>query len=182
MSRCPWPGPVVPTRQVQLQRAIALLIPPGRKFSLITSGYLTSGILSGRRYTFSGYLISEILSGDVPLFPDISHPALVAKWERMTLQLPWADMSGSFGTIECNDIGVAPSTTLAKFTLGIGGQDFYDECARRDGLHGGSEPGLFGGAEGWRRQRVQERGARHLGARSTVAAARTVHPPPKTTY
>ena len=41
MSRCPWPGPVVPTRQVQLQRAMALLIPPGRNFSLIPPGYLS---------------------------------------------------------------------------------------------------------------------------------------------
>ncbi|CBI37894.3 hypothetical protein VitviT2T_003104 [Vitis vinifera] len=30
------------------------------------------------------------------------------------------------GTIECNGAGAAPPATLAEFTLGTGGQDFYD--------------------------------------------------------
>ena len=38
------------------------------------SRYLTSRILSGRRSTFSGYLTFGILSADVPPSPDISHP------------------------------------------------------------------------------------------------------------
>ncbi|RVW85713.1 hypothetical protein CK203_033376 [Vitis vinifera] len=60
------------------------------------------------------------------------------------------------------------------------GREWLVRNVRVDELHSGSELGLFGGAEGWRRQRVQS-ACRHLGARSTVAAARTVHPPPKTT-
>ena len=32
----------------------------------------------------------------VPPFPDISHPVPATGWERRTIQLPWADMSGSF--------------------------------------------------------------------------------------
>ncbi|KAJ9689190.1 hypothetical protein PVL29_014716 [Vitis rotundifolia] len=30
------------------------------------------------------------------------------------------------GTIECNGAGAAPPATLAEFTLGTSGQDFYD--------------------------------------------------------
>ncbi|KAJ9696658.1 hypothetical protein PVL29_008728 [Vitis rotundifolia] len=112
------------------------------------------------------------------------------------------------GTIECNGAGAAPLVTLAEFTLGTGGQDFYDVslvdgcnlsmivegsawsgmCASTgctvdlnqgyptklkvgdgsvcrsaceafgspeyDCSSAYSTPGLFGGAEGWRRQRV----------------------------
>ena len=53
---------------------------PGRKFSLIPPGYLTFGILSSRRSTFSGYTrISHIRNSVRPTFhpyPDVSHPRL----------------------------------------------------------------------------------------------------------
>ena len=62
------------------------------------------------------------------------------------------------------------------------GKKWLVKNVRVDRLHGGSEPGLSGEAEGRRRQRVQERArARHLGARSTIATTRIVHPPPKIT-
>ncbi|WKA06447.1 hypothetical protein VitviT2T_024344 [Vitis vinifera] len=43
-------------------------------FAAIPFGYLTSRILPGRLFTFSGYLTSGILSADVQPSPNISHP------------------------------------------------------------------------------------------------------------
>ena len=47
---------------------MASLIPPGRKFSLIPLGCLTSGILPGQRSTLSGCITVAILSGQHPTF------------------------------------------------------------------------------------------------------------------
>ena len=168
MSRCPWPGPVVPTRQVQLQRAMALchytrteILTHSTRISHIRnsvqptfhllriysdishpefcsadvpplSGCLTSALV---RPTFHppGYLTSGILSADVPsprmshirnpvrrrsIHLDISHLAPVAGWERRMIQLPRADMSGSFGNAypECAfDLSAIP--TLSSWGL-----------------------------------------------------------------
>ncbi|KAJ0010985.1 hypothetical protein Pint_34349 [Pistacia integerrima] len=71
------------------------------------------------------------------------------------------------GQVECNGLGAAPPATLAEFTLGTGGQDFYDVSlvdgynlpmlvetsggvgsVRFDGLLHGLEPAMSGGIEG----------------------------------
>ena len=101
-------------------RRVAQLIPPRRKLSLIPLGCLTSGILPGQRSTLSGCLTAAILSGRHPTlsgcitvgiisdrrstFSDISHPTSAAGWERRTIQLPRADMSGSFGKAYSDNI------------------------------------------------------------------------------
>ena len=52
---------------------MASLIPPGRKFSLVPPGCLTSGILPSQRSTLSGCFTTAILSGRHPHFLRISH-------------------------------------------------------------------------------------------------------------
>ena len=119
------------------------------KFSLIPPGYLISGILSAdipstrishiwnpvRRHfihsdtsypescpsTFHPprYLTSGILSADISIHPDTSHPAPVAGWERRTLPLLRADMSGYFDTacpdnIRANDSDSSDSLARSR--------------------------------------------------------------------
>ncbi|RVW90981.1 Pro-Pol polyprotein [Vitis vinifera] len=89
---------------------------PGRnsvRLAPLFFGRLTSGILPRQRSTLSGCLTAQFYPADIPLSPDISqpqfypadvppspdisHPAPAAGWERRMIQLPRADIFGSFG-------------------------------------------------------------------------------------
>nr|CAN73164.1 hypothetical protein VITISV_040804 [Vitis vinifera] len=108
-------------------------ITPGRKSSHIPPGYLISGILSADiPFTRIPHIRNLVRRHSIR--PDISHPEscpptfhppgyltsgiLSAGWERRTIQLPRADMSGSFGNAypECSlDLSTIP--TLSSWGL-----------------------------------------------------------------
>ncbi|KAL4364225.1 hypothetical protein GQ457_04G001410 [Hibiscus cannabinus] len=90
-----------------------------------------------------------------------------------SFQAPTGDCGS--GQVECNGLGAAPPATLAEFTLGTGGQDFYDVSLvdgynmpmiveavgvgslRFNRMHDRLEPAMPVGTPCRRRRRLQER-------------------------